>query len=398
VSSPGCRLRTLGVISALGCGAEVTWKQLLAGESPGRIERDDLIPGRRALFAAVLGPLPSVPHALRHLESRTGRLLLGAFEQIESAVSDAVRRFGAARIGVVLGTSTAGIDQADRAFSERNAARELPSWFDLAMLEFGGPAELLQHVSGAGGPCYTISTACSSGAKALVSARTLLEIGICDAVVAGGADALCRLTASGFHSLQAISLRGSSPMSRGRDGLTLGEGAALFLVTREPDGVQILGAGEAMDAHHMSAPHPQGVGAERAMRAALSDAGPGEVSYLNLHGTGTPQNDAMESHAVGRVFGLELPCSSTKPLTGHTLAAAGALEAALCWLVLERRELERLHLPPHVWSGDPDPSLPALRLIDRGASIRVAGPARVASNSFGFGGSNCTLVLGVEPT
>jgi 3-oxoacyl-[acyl-carrier-protein] synthase-1 len=187
-------------------------------------------------------------------------------------------------------------------------------------------------------------------------------------------------------------------MSRNRAGLTLGEGAALFLLTREPGGIQLLGVGESSDAHHMSAPDPGGRGAEACMRGALEDARarPEEIAYLNLHGTGTPLNDAVEGAALMRVFGRPIPCSSTKPLVGHTLGASGALEAGFLWLMLSRRRGQQLRLPPHCWDGQADPDLPHLHLAERGATVEPDGRALLMSNSFGFGGSNCTLVLGDE--
>jgi 3-oxoacyl-[acyl-carrier-protein] synthase-1 len=170
----------------------------------------------------------------------------------------------------------------------------------------------------------------------------------------------------------------------------------LFLVTRDGDGIRLLGAGESSDAHHMSAPDPAGAGAEAAMRAALADArlAPASIAYLNLHGTGTPQNDAVESAAVDRVFGRGIPCSSTKPLVGHLLGAGGAVEAAFCWLLLARRDGDVLAVPPHRWDGASDPALPALELAKPGTRVAAPPPAAILSTSFGFGGSNCALVLG----
>jgi 3-oxoacyl-[acyl-carrier-protein] synthase-1 len=217
-------------------------------------------------------------------------------------------------------------------------------------------------------------------------------------VISGAADSLCGLTANGFTSLGALSEGITNPCSRNRDGLTLGEGAALFVVTGDPGGVQLLGVGESSEAHHISAPDPEGNGAEAAMRMALTDAGlaPGEIAYLNLHGTGTPQNDPMECAAVSRVFGNELPCSSTKALVGHALGAAGALEAAFCWLVLAARSRGSLALPPHVFDGERDPELAPIRLVGMSETVRAGASPRVMTNSFGFGGSNCTLVLGAD--
>ena len=253
---------------------------------------------------------------------------------------------------------------------------------------------------GTGGPAYTVSTACSSGAKAIVSARALLALGVCDAVVAGGSDALCRLTLNGFAALQAVAEAPSNPFSLNRRGLTLGEGAAVFLLERRAGGVQVLGSGESSDAHHMSAPDPEGHGAAVAMEQALAEADvrPRDLAYLNLHGTGTPLNDAMESRAVRRVFGDDaVPASSTKPLVGHTLGAAGAIELGFCCMMLQRRSARGVPLPPHRWDGVVDPELPALRLVAPGEHAPPADQMAVLSNSFGFGGNNCAVVLGVGP-
>ena len=200
----------------------------------------------------------------------------------------------------------------------------------------------------------------------------------------------------GFSALQAVSDELPNPMSQNRNGLTLGEGSAVFLVTRESGGIQLEGVGESSEAHHMSAPDPDGLGAETAMRHALQDAGlvAADVAYVNLHGTGTPLNDAMESAAVVRVFGEATPCSSTKALVGHTLGAAGAMEAAFCWLALTEAESGELALLPHVWDGRRDPALAKLRLADKGERATARGAVHLLTNSFGFGGNNCTLILG----
>nr|MDJ0786912.1 beta-ketoacyl synthase N-terminal-like domain-containing protein [Myxococcota bacterium] len=270
--------------------------------------------------------------------------------------------------------------------------------FDYAQLEFGGLAGFVAACVGARGPAYTLSTACSSGARALASARSLLRLGLCDAVVAGAADTLCGLTTGGFTALHAVDPDRTNPMSRNRRGLNLGEAAAMFLLTRDSEGVQLLGVGESSEAHHMSAPDPEGAGAAAAMRAALADAGaePEEILYLNLHGTGTEQNDAMESAAVAQVLGTATPCSSTKPLVGHTLGAAGAVEAAVCWLMLEEASADSLALPPHCFDGERDPALPEIALATKGQRVARRGRDLLMTNSFGFGGNNCTLVLGRE--
>ena len=392
---PPCRLAALGVINALGADAASVWGGLLAGE-PSRLSWSDaLVPGRRLLVGAVTDPLPAVPPTLARYACRNNALALAALHQIEAETRAAIARVGAARVGIVMGTSTSGVSDAEDAFRYQRAHGGLDPTFDYAQLEFGGLAGFAAEWLGVTGPAYTLSTACSSGARALASARSLLRLGLCDAVVAGAADSLCGLTSNGFHALQAICEGVTNPCSKNRSGLTLGEGAAVFLLLPEAGGVQLTGAGESSEAHHMSAPDPSGGGAEAAMRGALSDAGlaPDAIAYLNLHGTGTPLYDAMECQAVLRVFGAALPVSSTKPLVGHTLGAAGALEAAFCWLMLARSEGGVLELPPHCFDGERDPELAPVHLVAKGESARPAGALRVMTNSFGFGGNNCTLVL-----
>jgi 3-oxoacyl-[acyl-carrier-protein] synthase-1 len=383
-------------VNALGKSNAEIAPRLLAGDTSGLSLRDDLVPERSLLFGAVRDPLPEIPARLARYACRNNRLALAALEQIGAEVERAFSRFGRARIGIVVGTSTSGVSDAEEAIAVRERTGQLAREFDYAQLEFGGLAGFLAEMTGARGPAYTLSTACSSGARALASARSLVALGLCDAVISGAADSLCGLTANGFASLGALSERITNPCSRNRDGLTLGEGSALFLVTRDPGGIQLLGVGESSEAHHISAPDPEGNGAEIAMRGALDDAGlaPADIAYLNLHGTGTPQNDPMECAAVARVFGTGLASSSTKALVGHSLGAAGAIEAAFCWLVLSGWTGDSLPLPPHVFDGERDPELAPIRLVEKGESANVGARARVLTNSFGFGGNNCALVLG----
>jgi 3-oxoacyl-[acyl-carrier-protein] synthase-1 len=387
------------MVNALGSSLDEIWPRLVAGDQSRLRLRDDLVAGQDFRFGAVEGELPVIPAALAAYASRANRLGLAACAAIRDAVESSRARLGAARMGVVVGSSTGGIAEAQEAIARWSRAGSLPDSFRLAQLEFGGIAELLARSTGLEGPRYTLSTACSASAKALVSARTLLELDVCDAVLAGGVDTLCGLTANGFVALQAVAKDLTNPMSRNRSGITLGEGAALFLVTREPGGIQLLGAGESSDAHHMSAPDPQGRGVETCMRAALADAGLSSeaICYVNLHGTGTLQNDATESAALQRIFGRPVPCSSTKPLVGHALGASGALEAGFCWMMLQRREGSRIAVPPHRWDGERDPELPPLALASEDTWIHAPPPAAILSNSFGFGGSNCALILGEGP-
>jgi len=393
-----CALRALGLVTALGQGADDTWTRLTTGDQSRLSVREDLVPGRRLVVGEVSGPLPHIPPHLRAYTSRNNQLAMAAVHQIEPEVRAVMNVVGPERVAVVMGTSTSGAAEAQHAIGHHVRTGALHPQFDCAQLEHGGLTKFLAACTGAQGLAYTLSTACSSAAKALASARALLALDLCDAVVAGGADSLCGLTANGFHALQAIADDPSNPFSVNRKGLTLGEGAAIFLLTRDAGGIQLVGAGEASDAFHMSAPDPEGTGAEVAMRTALEDAGvvPDEVSYVNLHGTGTPLNDAMESRAVHRIFGGATACSSTKPLVGHTLGASGAVELGFCWLMLTQWRDGLLPLLPHRWDALADPALPSLQFVQVGEHLKITTRAFVMSNSFGFGGNNCALVLAAE--
>jgi 3-oxoacyl-[acyl-carrier-protein] synthase-1 len=383
------------MVNALGASPETIASRLFGGES-GLRERADAVPDRTLYLGAVREDLPRIPDRFANYRCRNNALSLAALRQFEEVAGATIDRVGRHRVGVLFGTSTSGVSDAEEALRHQREHGGLAPEFAYAQLEFGGGAGFIADYLGVTGPTYTISTACSSGARALASARSLLDLGVCDAVIAGATDTLCNLTIFGFSALQALSDEITNPCSANRKGLSLGEASALFLVTRESGGIQLLGVGESTEAHHMSAPDPTGAGAEVAMRAAIEDAGIAarDVLYLNLHGTGTPLNDSMECAAVARVFGLDTPCSSTKPLVGHTLGAAGATEAGFCWLGLQAAAARELPLIPHLWDGVRDPGIPAVDLVDRPRAVPFSGRAIVATNSFGFGGNNCVLILG----
>ena len=389
------RLSRPGLVSALGFGIEETRKRLFAGDTSGMVAETGWLRGeamaRVGKFAGTLPPLPDDDWHRRH-NSRNNRLLLAAFAQIENDFHALRERFGPARIGVVLGTSTSGVSEGEAAIAAHACHGEFPPNFAYEQMQIGDPAVFLARHLGLLGPAYTVSTACTSGGKALVSARLLIEGGFCDAVITGGVDSLCRLTLGGFTALESTTPALCQPLSRNRCGINIGEGAALFLMARDVGPVALLGVGESSDAHHISAPEPEGRGAEAAMRAALAEAGlaPAEIGYLNLHATATPKNDAMESLAVARVFPEGVPVSGTKPLTGHALGAAGALEAAFCWLVLTD---PAGRLPPQIWDGEADPELPRLDTVSIGRCF-AAGRRVAMSNSFAFGGNNLSLIFG----
>lgn len=337
---------------------------------------------------------PPLPQSLQHYNCRNNRILLAALGQIETPVRDMIEQYGADRVGVVIGTSTSGIAEGELAVGVLRTTGQLPSSYHYKQQELGGAAEFLAYYLDIQGPAYTVSTTCSSSANALASARRLLRMGVCDAVLVGGGDALCRTTLEGFAALGALSNTRCNPFSKNRNGTVIGEGAALFLMSREPAPIALLGVGASSDAYHISAPRPDGAGAYAAMQAALRDADlePEQVDYINLHGTGTRQNDAMESLAVERLFGSKTPCGSSKPATGHCLGAAGTIEAGLCWLLLSGLNQEN-RLPPHLWDGEADPELARLGLV--ALENHGLNPLQYClSNSFAFGGNNVSLLLG----
>lgn len=387
-------LNALGLVNALGRGSEAVFTNLLQGRAPGMQPQAGWIPERTVHVGGVADELPAWPEDLGAFHSRNNRLLAAAAEEIATPLAAARECYGADRIGVVLGSSTSGIAEGEAAVAAYTQTGTVSPAFDYRQQEIASPSEGLARLLGLEGVVYTISTACSSSAKAFGAARNLIEMDQCDAVVVGGADSLCRLTLNGFAALESVAAGPCRPFSSERDGINIGEGAALFLMTREPGPVRLAGVGESCDAHHISAPEPDGLGAEAAMRAALDDAGvePDAVAYLNLHGTATPKNDEMESAAVARVLGPDTPCSSTKSLTGHTLGPAGATEVALCWLLLGERNKGNV-LPAHVFNGPRDESLARIGLLEEPGTLPSHGPRYCLSNSFAFGGNNCSVLV-----
>ncbi len=337
-----------------------------------------------------------LPAALDEFECRNNRLAWLGLQQdgFAGAVAAAATRYGAARVGVFLGTSTSGILESELAYRQRDASGgALPASFryrgahnTFSVAAFAVRALRLQ------GPAVVISSACSSSAKVFASAQRAIAAGLIDAALVGGVDSLCLTTLYGFHALQLVSAAPCRPFDRARDGISIGEAAAFALLERapanlDPDAVLLLGTGESSDAYHMSAPHPQGRGARVAMEQALAAArlAASDIDYINYHGTGTPSNDEAEARAVAAVLGPRVPGSSTKGATGHTLGAAGALEALICALALREG-----FMPAGVNTCDIDPGLEVNYLLEnRSAPLR-----HLMSNSFGFGGSNCSLILG----
>jgi 3-oxoacyl-[acyl-carrier-protein] synthase-1 len=337
-----------------------------------------------------------LPKELGHFDCRNNRLAQLALRQdgFADAVAQSVSQWGRRRIGVFLGTSTSGILQTELAYRHRDPATgALPADFD-----YGGTqnsfsvADFVRQTLGLEGPAVVVCSACSSSAKVFGSARRMMDADLIDAAVVGGVDSLCLTTLYGFHALQLTSRGPCKPFDSGRDGISISEAAAYALLERVPDSldahaVTLLGVGESSDAYHMSSPQPEGLGARAAMLAALDIAGvqPGDIDYINLHGTGTMSNDSSEARAVAAVFGDTVGGSSTKGATGHALGAAGALEAVICSLALQHG-----FAPGGINTRNLDPALGIQYLVEN----RPGRIARVLSNSFGFGGTNCSLVLG----
>ena len=386
-------LNECGIVCALGDNLADVRQRMFAGDS-GVKPTMAWSAGRMLPTGDAAGVLPAAASLALPARSRNNQLALAALAQIRPAVDAAIARFGAGRVGVVVGTSTSGIASTETAVREHAETGALSASFHYGQQEMGSVASLLADQLGVSGPAYVHSSACSSSAKAMASAARLIRMGLCDAVVTGGVDSLCGFTVAGFSALESVSAARCNPLSANRNGINIGEGAALFLMSAEASAVALCGWGESSDGHHMSAPDPAGGGARLAIGAALARAGidASQVDYVNLHGTATVQNDAMESRVVHDLFGAAVAVSSTKPLTGHALGAAAAIEAALCWLAMQDDNPEGL-LPPHVWDGERDPQLPGLNVVAPGA--KLGRPLRYAvSNSFAFGGSNAALVLG----
>jgi len=389
-------LSALGVVSALGSGKAQSSETLFGDRPADMILHDDYLVDASTILGTVTSPPDALPDHLGHYDTRNNRLLWTAANQIADEISDVIATFGKDRVAIILGTSTSGIEEGTSGYREKLATGKWSDTFRYEHQEIGSPADFLRDALGLQNQAYVISTACSSSAKAFAAARRLIHAGFCDAVLVGGVDSLCRLTVRGFHSLSSVATGICNPLSINRDGINIGEGAALFVMRPDRGDISVLGVGETSDAHHPNAPHPDGIGATAAMRAALDQAGlsPAAVSYVNMHGTATPLNDSMEARAIHQVFDHDIAVSSTKPMTGHTLGAAGAIEAAILWLSLTEME-NGTPLPRHIWDGVADPDIPEINLVKTvGQRLAPAEQSAMMSNSFAFGGSNVSVILG----
>ncbi|HEC59123.1 hypothetical protein LCGC14_0849120 [marine sediment metagenome] len=337
-----------------------------------------------------------IPENLSHFDCRNNRLALLGLNQdgFADAVRNAIAEYGSQRVGVFMGTSTAGILQTEIAYRHRDPQTgALPADFIYRTTHNTfSVGDFTREYFGLTGPAVVVSSACSSSAKVFASARRMIDAGLIDAAIVGGVDSLCLTTLYGFNSLGLTSEKACRPFDTQRDGISVGEAAAFALLERpparlKPDDILLLGVGESSDAYHMSSPHPEGLGAQMAMQQALTMARlqTGDIDYINLHGTATQSNDTAEGKAVNHLFGNTVPCSSTKGQTGHTLGAAGGLEAVICALALQHN-----FMPAGLNTEQLDPDLN----LDYLLANRDQPLSYVLSNSFGFGGTNCSLIFG----
>jgi len=382
-------------VSACGMGSGALARALLSNRSA--LAPLELFELPFATYAGeIKASLPDISPALELYQCRNARVALAALnveeDGVRAAVESAKSRYGTQRIGVVIGTSTSGLYETESAYAVFLEQNKMPDDFHfITRHAYQATARFLQRELDLTGPCYAVSTACSSSAKAIAAGQRLIASGVCDAVLVGGADTLCRLTLRGFKSLELISERPCRPMDKDRSGINIGEAAGLMLLeknTAQTESLpQLLAVGESSDAHHMSAPHPDGLGAALAMADALQLAGidAENVDYLNLHATATKINDQVESLAAFRIFGSAVPCSGSKGITGHTLGAAGALETIVALLALKHQFIPGT---AGLEQTEDDCRCRVIKNPVLNQSLRIA-----MSNSFGFGGNNASVIV-----
>ena len=390
------QLSAYTLVTPLGAGLNATFAALRDGRSG--LKKCDFLDVDLDTYTGRVAKLEDKPVRadLASYDCRNNRLAQLGIEQdgFAAAVASARERYGRDRIGVFLGTSTSGILDTELAYRQRDPETgSLPANFNYAgSHSCYSVADFVQKSLDLAGPAMVVSTACSSSAKVFGNAARMIQIGLCDAAVVGGVDSLCLTTLYGFNSLGLVSSHACRPYDADRDGISIGEAAGFVLLEKitarpDPDTILLLGVGESSDAYHMSSPHPEGAGARRAIQDALADANlkPSDIDYINLHGTGTKANDAAEDQAVFNTFGGDVPCSSTKGATGHLLGAAGVSEAIISALCIRNG-----FMPGGLNTQQIDPALHVQYLLQN----RQQTVNRVLTNSLGFGGSNCSLILG----
>ena len=391
-----------GVFSAAGKNAEELWASLIKGDQSG-IKRFETFSGS-TFFAARIDESGLQPSTGR-FDMKIIRIEEVALRQIENLIEKAKEKYGEKRIAVCVGSCDNGTEFSLAGHKKYFENGAFTQDYSIEMQGADYVSTFISEKYSLTGPVCTFSTACSSSTGAIIKAAELIKSGICDAAVAGGIDIASDTTLDGFNSLEAISEKITNPFSKNRSGITLGDGAAFFVLSKEPlddsfPAITLLGYGESCDAHHMTSPDPSGTGAKKAIEKALANAKitPDKVDYVNLHGTGTKFNDSMEAKALAAVFGSnKVPCSTTKPITGHTLGAAGALELAVCQLAItENRGKTTPVLPPQIWDRVFDEEMPELNFVNKNNMLDKHEIKICLSNSFAFGGANACLVVGTD--
>lgn len=382
------------LITALGSDHQSQLGNALAGSLSGMVADTALLRGQQTFVGRIAADLANIPAPLSDFDYRANRLLMSVLAPLEQTIEAQKLRYSLARIGVIMATSTSGIDSLEYALPHFEQSGEWLRTYRAHHQRMGSISEFVARYLGVTGPVMTVSTACSSGNKALAAAKRWLNADICDVVICGGVDVLTELTLRGFDALGALSYAHSIPFSKNRSGINIGEAGAVLVLTQDEQAINLLGTGESSDAHHISAPDPDGNGASAAMQQAMAmeNLSPQAIDYINLHGTGTAQNDAMESTAIARVFGdyaNSVPCSSSKPQIGHTLGVSGLAELGLSLLSMTSDNATCL---PHVYDGKFDERLAPLNLVGVGST--TPAPKTVLSNSFAFGGSNASIIVG----
>ncbi len=407
-----------GVMSCAGNNIDELWNAVITGKQDN-IKKVKACNGEE-YFAARIDEGNLKPSGARY-DMKIMRIENAALEQIADDIKAVKEKYGPDRIAVCIGSCDNGTELSLANHRKYFADGEFPADYSLEIQGADYVSTFIVEKFGLQGPALTFATACSSSAGAIIKAAEMIKAGLVDAAIVGGIEIASDTTLIGFSALEAVSSEITNPFSKNRHGITLGDGAAFFVLTKETvverslsgvEGpvettVKLLGWGESADAYHMTSPDPSGAGAEKAIRRAMENAGlaASDVGYINLHGTGTKFNDSMEAKAVAAIFGDSeggaalVPVSTTKPVTGHTLGAAAALEAAICWKALvENKEKENIKLPSQVWDGEQDEELPQLNIVDSksGNGDGKNRPLKVClSNSFAFGGANACLVLGI---
>ena len=403
-----------GVMSCAGNNIDQLWDAVTKGNQDN-IKKVKAC-NDEEYFAARIADDILQPSGARY-DMKIMRIENAALEQIKDDILAVKERYGADRVAVCLGSCDNGTEFSLANHRKYFAEEKFPADYNLEIQGADYVSTFVAEKFGLRGPAVTFATACSSSAGAIIKASEMIMGGVVDAAVVGGIDIASDTTLIGFSALEAVSSEITNPFSKNRHGITLGDGAAFFVLTKEDlssavvstgsttvlsgsTTVKLLGWGESADAYHMTSPDPSGAGAEKAIRRALESSGVSraDVGYINLHGTGTKFNDSMEAKAVAAIFGEKsVPVSTTKPVTGHTLGAAAALEAAICWkaLVENQEKNNNIKLPVQVWDGERDEELPSLNIVD-GKSAAAKGQLKIClSNSFAFGGANACLVLGI---